>query len=206
MFNTIKSGDSGPWKLLQYCSICLGMSGAKNRNALGTFKGFLAANTAWLLGSPPPRWCWGESFLSTPFEPGGSKILTDFLPEPLQDALGRNQEVDEVAQAIPAVELFHHIKNLPEDCGWCDFKGRIKHGGCSPCSHPATKNPTKRMRVSRASNWVSQATITKSNCGTSSFLQTSSSPKHSSCSASAERSASPEWQQTAYTAKTFLTE
>lgn len=85
------------------------MSGAKNRNALGTLKGFLAADLAWLLGSLPPREDTGGKLSSIPFEPGGSKILTGFPQDPPQDLLGRNQEDDEVAEAIPTAEFLHHM-------------------------------------------------------------------------------------------------
>lgn len=40
-----------------------------------------------------------------------------FLLDDLQNPLGRKQEVDEAAEAVPAVLPLHHAEELPKDSG-----------------------------------------------------------------------------------------
>lgn len=59
-------------------------------------------------------------------QPEGEDTHTGVLLNTLQDVLGRNQEVNEVAQAVPTVGLLHHIKDLAQDRRCRDLKGRVQ--------------------------------------------------------------------------------
>lgn len=53
------------------------------------------------------------------------------LLEVLEKLLGRQQEVDEVSEAVSSVAALHHTEDLAEDCGGRGLEGRVQRGqGC----------------------------------------------------------------------------
>lgn len=54
-----------------------------------------------------------------------SRTYTGFLLDDLQNPLGRKQEVDEAAEAVPSVLPLHHTEELPQDGGSGDAKRSV---------------------------------------------------------------------------------
>lgn len=52
---------------------------------------------------------------------------TGILLNTLEDVFRRNQEVNEVSQAVTTVRCLHDIKHLAEDRGSGDLEGGVEH-------------------------------------------------------------------------------
>lgn len=78
------------------------------------------------------------------------------LLDALQDVLGWDQEVNEVAQAVPTVCLFHHVEDLAQNRGRRGLKGRVE------CRERALDTviqglgilPRERGNVKRCIHWL----------------------------------------------------